>query len=214
MSYFNKVRAALRVAHKNKLIKENPGTRVDCIKGQDTHRGFLTFEELQKLFTTPSHDPIQKKLFLVSACCGMRYSDLKKLRWGDILHSDNDGYSIQFCQKKTKKAEVLPIADHVVKMMGERGDPNELIFDGIKYSSWQNTKLKRWIKAAGIEKDNITIHNARHSYACLQISFGTDLYTVSKMLGHKNLKTTQRYSQILDVQKITAANKIPQLNIA
>ena len=210
LSYFNKVRAALREAYNNKMIKENPAPRVKSIKGQDATREFLTIEELQKLAKTPSEDPLQKKLFLTSALCGLRYSDLKKLKWGDIKFSEADGYSLQYTQKKTKKAEVLPIASHVVEMLGKRGESHEFIFEGIKYSAWQNIKLKNWIKSAGIDK-KITIHNARHNYACLQISLGTDLYTVSKMLGHSSLKTTQIYAKVMDLGKITAANKIPEL---
>lgn len=211
VSYFNKVRAALREAYNNKMIKENPATRVKCIKGQDSHREYLTFDELQKLAATSSDDPIQKRLFLTSALCGLRFSDLKNLKWGDIKFSEQDGYFIQYTQKKTKKAEMLPIAEQVVTMMGEKGEATDLIFEGIVYSAWQNKKLKNWIKAAGIEKKNITIHNARHSYACLQISYGTDLFILSKMLGHSSLKTTQIYAKVMDVQKIAAANKIPQL---
>ena len=192
------------------MIKENPAPRVKSIKGQDSHREFLTFEELQKLAVTPSEDPLQKSLFLTSALCGLRFSDLKKLKWGDIKMSEADGFHIQYTQKKTKKAEMLPIAEHVVRMMGEKRGNADFVFDGIKYSSCQNQKLRNWIKSAGINK-NITIHNARHSYACLQISLGTDLYTVSKLLKHSSLKTTQIYAKVMDLEKISAAIKIPEL---
>jgi len=60
---------------------------------------------------------------------------------------------------------------------------------------------------AGITKD-ITFHCFRHTYATLQLSYGTDIYTVSKMLGHKELKTTQIYAKIIDQAKREAANKI------
>ena len=109
---------------------------------------------------------------------------------------------------------MLPVADHVVAMLGKIGQPSDLVFDGITYSAWENTKLRRWIKAAGIDKPNVTMHNARHTYACLQISYGTDLYVVSKLLGHKSIATTQIYAKVMDVNKIKAANKIPELNFA
>ena len=214
VSYFNKVRATLRIAYQQKMIKDNPAARVKSIKGKDSHRDYLTMEELQKLAITPSENPLQKKLFLTSALCGLRFSDLKNLRWENINHSDKDGYYIQYTQQKTQKAEMLPIADHVVTMLGEKGHPSDLIFDGITYSAWENKKLKRWIKNAGIDKPNVTIHNARHTYACLQISYGTDLYVVSKLLGHKSIATTQIYAKVMDVNKIKAANMIPQLNFA
>lgn len=60
---------------------------------------------------------------------------------------------------------------------------------------------------AGIEK-HITFHCARHTYATLQLSLGTDIYTVSKLLGHKNLRTTEVYAKIIDEKKQEAASKI------
>lgn len=90
-------------------------------------------------------------MFLTLALCGLRFSDLKNLKWGDIKFSEQDGYHIQNTQKKTKKAKMLPIAEQVVKMMGERGEATDLIFEGIVSSAWQNKKLKNWIKATGIE---------------------------------------------------------------
>jgi len=60
---------------------------------------------------------------------------------------------------------------------------------------------------AGITK-SISFHCARHTYATLQITAGTDIYTVSKLLGHRELKTTQIYAKIIDNKKREAANKI------
>ena len=67
--------------------------------------------------------------------------------------------------------------------------------------------LKRWIQSAGITR-NITFHCFRHTYATLQLSNGTDIYTVSKMLGHRDLKTTQIYAKIIDKTKLEATDKI------
>lgn len=209
-SYFNKVRAALRVAFKEKMIKDNPALRVKCISEQSTHRQFLTFEELQKLAQTECKMPVMKKMLLISALTGLRCSDLKNLKWENIQYSEQDGYSIQYTQKKTKKAEILPIANQVVVMFGERDEESEFIFPNFKYSSHNNNILKQFVKDAGINK-NITLDNGRHSYACLQLSMGTDINTIRDLLGHSNLKTTMIYTKVLDINKIKAANKIPQL---
>jgi site-specific recombinase XerD len=65
----------------------------------------------------------------------------------------------------------------------------------------------RWLVKAGINK-NITFHCFRHTYATLQLEFGTDVYTESKMLGHKHIKTTQVYAKVVDRKKNQTLNKI------
>ena len=65
---------------------------------------------------------------------------------------------------------------------------------------------------AGISK-NITFHCARHTFAVLQLALGTEIFTLSKLLGHSELKTTQIYAKIIDEKKREAVNKIPDINI-
>lgn len=54
----------------------------------------------------------------------------------------------------------------------------------------------------------VLFHLARHTYATLQLANGTDIYTVSKMLGHTNVRTTQLYTKVVDKKKENAANAI------
>lgn len=90
------------------------------------------------------------------------------------------GYYIRFRQQKTKGAETLPISDQARNMLGEEQEKTERVFKGLKYSTWPNVKLAQWVLRAGITK-NITFHCARHTYATLQLTMGTDIYTVSKL---------------------------------
>ena len=87
---------------------------------------------------------------------------------------------------------------------------SEKVFDELKYSAYNNKILREFVRENGINK-NISLHCGRHSYASLQISLGTDIFTISKMLGHSSIKTTQIYTKILDKNKIQAAAKIPEL---
>jgi len=208
LSYFNKVRAALREAYMSKMIKENPCSRVKGIKGVDTHRQFLTLEELQALAKTPCCNELLKKAFLFSVLTGLRWSDVKQMSWNKIKYTQTDGWSIQYTMQKTKSAETLPVSEQAIKVLGERlADGNEEIFKNLLYHTWMNDQLQAWIKEAGINK-KITFHCARHSFATLQLSMNTDIYTVSKLLGHRHLKTTEIYGKVVDQKKIEAVSKL------
>ena len=101
----------------------------------------------------------------------------------------------------------MPINEQAFSLLGVRREPTDKVFDGLTYSAYENKHLYQWIGAAGIAKD-ITFHCFRHTFATLQLSMGTNIYTVSKMLGHRDLKTTQIYAKIIDQTKRDAAGKI------
>ncbi len=211
LSYFNKLRAALREAYLKKFIKENPAMRVKGIKELESQRQFVTLEEIIQLFKTPCENELLKKAFLFSALTGLRWSDVKQLSWNHFHYTEKEGWSIQYTQQKTKAAEVMPVSEQAIKILGERNTKanlDETIFKNLQYNSWMNKQLQNWVNAAGINK-KITFHCARHSFATLQLSLDTDIYTVSKLLGHKNLKTTQIYAKVLDKKKIEAVARIP-----
>ena len=208
VAYFNIIKTALNEAFRAKMLRENPSQRVKCINGQDTHREYLNFEELQKIANTVCDPPLMKKAFLFSALTGLRWSDVKALTWGNLKLHDTEGWSIQFTQKKTKKAEILPISEQAIRILGDRLEDDKLIFADLNYSAFNNEKLQNWISCAGINK-KITFHCARHSFATLQLSMDTDIYTVSKLLGHRHLRTTEIYAKVIDKKKIEAARKIP-----
>ncbi|MBD3638515.1 MAG: site-specific integrase [Crocinitomicaceae bacterium] len=206
-SYFNKVRAALKQALKDGIISKNPAEQVSTFKQGEPEREFLTLEELQAAAKAECDIPILKRAFLFSALTGLRWSDVQKLLWSEIQHSDEMGWYIRFRQQKTKGVETLPISDQARDLLGDEGLAEERVFKGLKYSSWHNMRLQQWMMRAGISK-TITFHCARHTYATLQLTLGTDIYTVSKLLGHRELKTTQIYAKIIDEKKKEAANKI------
>ena len=206
-SYFNKLRAALKQAVKDGIIPTNPSEGVEAFKQGEPQREFLTLEELQAAVKAECEIPQIKTAFIFSCLTGLRWSDINKLLWSEVQHSNEMGYYIRFRQKKTKGAETLPISEQAFGLLGERQDKDERVFKGLKYSAWHNLKLQQWMMRAGISK-TITFHCARHTYATLQLSAGTDIYTVSKLLGHRELKTTQIYAKVIDQQKKEAANRI------
>lgn len=212
VSYFNKVKAALKQAYKDGILQTDLNAKISPIKAAETRREYLTIEELNKLVKTPCNDVLLKRAALFSALTGLRFSDIQKMVWGELEYIKGQGYFLNFNQKKTKGVEVLPISEQAYSFTEGTENPKDMpqdkpVFEGLKYSAYHNKHLFQWIGAAGITKD-ITFHCFRHTFATLQLFSGTDIYTVSKMLGHKDLKTTQIYAKIVDDTKRKAADKI------
>ena len=97
--------------------------------------------------------------------------------------------------------------------MGEEQDAEERVFEGLKYGSHITQRLNVWMRNAGIER-HITFHAFRHTFATLQITFGTDIYTLKDLLAQKNVQTTQIYARVLDEKKKAAVNRIPNINLS
>jgi len=203
--YFDKFKSAIRQAFDDKLLPENPSRKVKSIKTTDTQREFLTLDELRTLAITPFRYEGLRRAALFSALTGLRYSDISKLTWGEIQESKEQGFYIRFRQKKTKSTETLPISADALELLGERSNPEDRVFRELDY--WQCSYIDKWTTEAGIRR-KITFHSFRHTYATLQLTLGTDIYTLSNMLGHKNLQTTQIYAHIIDEKKREAVNRI------
>lgn len=206
-SYFNKFKATLKQAFKDGLLKENLNGKIEPIKQLETNREFLSLEELQALSKAECDNPLLKRAALFSALTGLRWGDIKQLSWEHINYNEAQGHFIRFTQKKTKGAETLPISEQARQLLGDSISLTEPIFHKLHYSAYFRVIFGRWLLNAGISK-NITFHNFRHTFATLQLTGGTDIYTVSKMLGHRDLKTTQVYAKIVDQKKREAADRI------
>ena len=181
--------------------------KIESIKQADTKRTFLSLSELNQLVKADCPNPILKQASLFSALTGLRFSDIEKLKWSEVIHNKDSGYSLEFQQQKTKSNEYLPISEQAYSLLGEPKEPQQKVFEGLKYSAHQNSLLLKWVISAGIQK-HLTFHSFRHTYATLQLEADTNLYTVSKMLGHKDIKTTQIYAKVVDQSKRQATNKI------
>lgn len=209
VSYFNKLRACINQAYEERLIPVNPLRGVEGFKADETERAYLTLDEVRKLAQTPCKYPYLKNTFLFSCLTGLRKSDIEKLTWGEI-HKHEDFTRIIFKQKKTKGQEYLDISPEAEEYLGERGANDERVFSGFKYGPWTLLELRRWVLAAGITKD-ITFHCGRHTFAVLMLELGADIYTVSKLLGHRELATTQIYAKVVDKKKQEAVSLIPKI---
>lgn len=204
-TYFSIFKAALKQAFIDGYLTVDIGAKVKGIQGQESRREYLTIDELNRLAQTPC-DPLLKRAALFSALTGLRHCDIQKLKWSEI-EVFNGSYRLNFTQQKTKGVEYMPISEQAFQLCGERKDDEQLVFAGLPDPSWINRPIKKWVAEAGITK-HITYHCFRHSYATLQLAGGTDIYTVSKMLGHTNVRTTQVYAKVVDAKKEEATKTI------
>ena len=208
-TYFNKVKRCIHEAFREKLLEVDPAMTVSSPKMVDTNREFLTKEEVINLENTECRYPVLKKAFLFSVLTGLRWSDVHNLKWKNVVEEDGVIYLV-YTQRKTKSSEKLPIHIDARNLLGESQDGEDRVFKGLKYSAWHNVGLSQWVMNAGIKK-HVTFHTARHSHATLLLNSGVDLYTVSKMLGHKEIKTTQIYAKLMNETKIEAVQKLPSI---
>ncbi len=209
LSYFNKLRACLNQAFEDRIIPYNPIRGVENFKAEEGTRMYLTIDELRKMEEVECEYPQIKAAFMFSCLTGLRRSDILKLRWGDVFEQ-GEFTRIIFRQKKTKEQEYLDITPQAAELMGQRGKADELVFTDIHSPTCTNKAIQEWVLRSGINK-KISFHCGRHTFATLMLDIGTDIYTVSKLLGHRELSTTQIYAKVLDKNKQAAVASIPQI---
>ncbi|HEY5592634.1 MAG TPA: site-specific integrase [Paludibacter sp.] len=209
-TYFSIFKAGLKQAFVDGYLTIDLSAKIKGIQDQESRREYLSVDELNTLAATPCERDVLKRAALFSALTGLRHCDIQKLRWKEI-NIDGNQASLHFTQQKTKGVEYTPISEQALQLCGEPEKPEKFVFEDLPDPSWISHPLKKWVVAAGIKK-KITFHCFRHTYATLQLSSGTDIYTVSKMLGHTNVKTTQIYAKVVDEKKDKAAKAI-QLEI-
>lgn len=207
--YWGKLKTCLRQAVTDGILDRNPMQGVEAFRREAGKRMYLTLEEVRRLAATPCRSVAVKTAFLFSCFTGLRRSDIIKMRWSEV-HEQGELTRIIFQQHKTRQLEYLDITPQAAELLGERGKPDDYVFADIRSVIVTNAVVKEWVARAGIEKD-ITFHCARHTFATLMLSLGTDLYTVSKLLGHTNINTTQIYAKVMDEAKRTAVMNIPRI---
>lgn len=209
-TYFNKIRAVINDAYAKGIITRNPLSQVKGIKAEQNERVYLTIDEVRALVKTECRYDVLKNAFLFSCLTGLRWSDINKLDWTEISLFDGV-HRITFNQKKTGNLQYLDIPPQAYQLMGEPAGQGR-VFQSLKYSAYMNTELLRWTMAAGIAK-HVTFHAGRHTFAVSLLCNGVDIYTVSRLMGHNEVKTTQVYADIIDSVRKDAMHKIPDIGL-
>lgn len=220
--YYDVVAIALNRAFKEGYIKDNPSRRLDTKqrpKPEQSKRVFLTIEELRALKQTPARIyggtteryEAARAAFLFSCFTGLRYSDIVTLKWEDIKTLPDGSKEVIKTMQKTKELAYIPLSAQALEYLPphEKEPKNGLVFNLTRVDIVWDI-IQDWSKRAGLEK-HISFHTARHTFATLTLSYGADVYTIQKLLGHKNINTTQIYAKVVAETKRKAVNLIPSI---
>lgn len=207
--YLSKFKRCFNRAVFEGIITVSPFAKIEFPRCEDREREYLTIEEVRILVSTPCRHTCVKNAFLFGCLTGLRVSDIMALTWGEVK-CEKGAYKVVFRQKKTKRQEYMDITPQAMSLMGECGQEDEKVFSGLPTICTINIILKKWVKSAGINK-HISFHCSRHTFAVMMLDLTSDIYTVSKLLGHRSLVTTQVYAKILDKNKRKAVQLIPDL---
>lgn len=209
--WFKKV---LADAVEKDLIKRNPCKGIRIV--YDTNvilKEILSPKEIARLATfryKGEHREVQRAFIF---CCftGLRYCDVSALTFANV---DYESMVMRFNQKKSAgrsahAAVVIPLNNELLRLIGhpkEGDNPKERIFI-LPHSGTARKHLARWVSLAGIKKC-ITWHCSRHSFAVNLLNSGTDIKTVSSLLGHASIKMTEKYLHVIDQRKQKAINRL------
>lgn len=209
--YQCKLNTMLNEAVREEVIKCNPYQFVEPsvkLKKPKENRDFLTKDELTALIAAKTGTPNVKRAFVFCCYTGLRYSEISVLTWGDIQMTPL-GLSIHMdAVKKTEKPLDMPLGRYAMEWMPERNgaEDTDRIFS-MPNAGACNRALKVMARNAGIRK-RVSYHTSRHTFATLALSATKDVATVSKLLNHSDIATTQIYAEVLMDDKIAAVNKL------
>ena len=188
-SYFNIFVALIKKARKERFITET--FEYEFIKVPQGKREFLNPYELIELANTPCEIEVLKRSALFSCLTGLRFSDIKSLKWSDIDYMDIDKPFITKMQDKTDNLVSSPISKVALDLCGNKTDYNDYIFKNLERKHLY-APLQKWLSQTTIKK-KITFHKFRHTYANFLMNNKLDIYGIQQLLGHKSINTTQIY---------------------
>jgi len=199
MQFFKRI---VIIAKNNGWLKVDPFANYK-IRIKKVDRGYLQQKEIEaimaKKFSTKRLDQV-RDIFVFSCFCGLAYIDVKNLRENNIRTSFDDKLWIMGKREKTGVSFTIPLLDIPKKIIEKyKGTLPEGRILPVPSNQKMNAYLKEIGTLCGIEKD-LTFHLARHTFATLTLSKGVSIESVSKMLGHTNIKTTQIYARITDAK--------------
>lgn len=208
------VKALFNKAIREGLITVNPVLQLppnERFHAPNIHREALSKDELERFLaveTATENERTVQLAFGFSCMTGLRLGDMQRLRWSDIR--DIGGVKmVSLIQHKTNSPVNVPLNALALSLLPTRENDKEdgLVFHLVKKPDGVAKYVRRIAEKAGIEK-KFTYHSSRHTAASLAITAGAELYTVGKILGHKDLRSTQVYAKVDIGTKVAAVNLV------
>ena len=206
MKYLGNFKKIVHVCLKNGWLTKDPFMGFKLSK-HEVERPFLSEYELQAIISRnyeANRLNYVKDIFIFSCYTGLAYADVQKLKRSEIAVGVDGGKWIFTKRQKTDTSSRIPILPIAQTLMDKYKDHPQCIVQDKLLPVFSNQKMNAYLKeiaeTCGITK-NLTFHIARHTFATtVTLSNGVPIETVSKMLGHKNIRTTQHYAKILDLK--------------
>lgn len=198
------LKALINTAVQKKLVPRNEVTGYK-LKYIQMERNFLNIDEidiLEKMLPVlPHRIALSLKCFLFCCYTGLRYGDICQLTYDKIIQN-----AIELKQEKTNDFVKIPLSKRALKLIDmQYNQPEAKVF-----KVYSNQKINDYLKVAlyraGINRD-ITFHCSRHTFATISLNIDIPLNVVSKLLGHKDIKTTEIYARLLDQTKVKEMTK-------
>jgi len=216
-TYFIFIKGTIHLAYKEGYVSNDFIGKVDGIIKQQVERHVLTLDELDVLSRTKCTNQMVKAAFMFASFTGLRLSDIELLRWEKIV-TENGQCFMKFKQKKTGQFEKMPLCAQAIETLqsvqklhaeyAPEGDERVFILPG---RSQLGVVLNEWGFRSGLAW-RLHFHISRHSFVSLALSAGTAFFTVSRLLGHRDMKTTEIYSHSFQKDQIEAVQGFPMLS--
>jgi len=187
-------------------------------KVKEVKRDFLNAEELEvmanKRLVSDRVSQV-RDIFLFSCYTGLAYADVKKLKRSEIVTGIDGQKWVYTSRKKTDTSSRIPLLPQAIELMAKYEEHPQCVDQGLLLPVLSNQKMNSYLKeiadACSINKE-LTYHIARHTFATtVTLANGVSIESVSKMLGHTNIKTTQHYAKILDMKVAQDMSKLRQI---
>ncbi|GAA4764320.1 MULTISPECIES: site-specific integrase [Flavobacterium] len=204
VKYVRNFRKIIKICLNNDWLEKNPFSKYEG-KVIEVDKEFLTEEEIQKIYTKKfinARLELVKDIFIFCCFTGLAYIDVQQLRKDHLgIGIDGNKWIFKNRQKTDTRSKIplLPIAEELIQKYSDHPKCiNEDRILPVLSNQKMNSYLKEIGDVCGIQKE-ITFHMARHSFATsVTLTNGVPIESVSKMLGHKSLRTTQHYAKIVD----------------